>query len=87
MWKIVLLVDRLLDHYGDAAVRRTQESDVTVLDTHPGVVIDTHSYCGSMDEKQDPLALGGKPDDGSDRGIALHEHGDTPQSAVSSGLG
>ncbi|KAK1138929.1 hypothetical protein N8T08_001669 [Aspergillus melleus] len=83
----VLLVDRLLDHYGGAAgFRRTQESDVTVLDTHPGEVIDTHSYCGSMDEKQDPLALGGNPDDGSDGGIALHEHGDTPQSAASSGL-
>ncbi|KAH8429949.1 uncharacterized protein LDX57_007622 [Aspergillus melleus] len=83
----VLLVDRLLDHYGGAAeFRRTQESDVTVLDTNPGVVI-AHAYCGSMDEKQDPLALGGKVDDGSNRGIALHEHGDTPQSAASSGLG
>ncbi|KAI9040154.1 uncharacterized protein KD926_008477 [Aspergillus affinis] len=79
----VLLVDRLLDHYGGAAgSRRAQESDVTILDASSGMVIDAHSYCGSMDEKKDPPVLGGKGGDGSNRVISLHERGDTSQQQI-----
>lgn len=85
------MVDRLLDHYGgEAAFRRTQGIDVKILDAGPGVAIEAHSYCGSMEEKQQSLALDEKASDSADRNTALHDHeGDTPQQqpAAYSGLG